>query len=1037
LAQVTLNQAPSRIVGHPNPEQLSVVSANPNLVEGRELYEPEGIALDTSVTPPIVYVADTLNNRVLAWKNGTGFNNGQAADLIIGQPDRFSTQPLGPGTIFSATGLSFPTGLAVYQGDLYVADTGNNRVLRFRKPFAQASQPPVPDLYIGQPNLSSRGINYNGSAGLPSAQGIFLSDNNNTFQSGIAFDGSGNLWMSDPGNRRVLRFKAADVAAGGGGLTADLELGQTDFTSLQPGLNTGVATSLVTLNQFAVPSAIAFDGKGRLYVTDSDPGNPVRFSRVLVFTAPFTSDQTAARAMSVFPPNQKPTSQSQIDATVMFDPEGIFFFSAGMGVVDRLSNRILIFDAYESWPDPNTQFSPQARAVIGQNFTFSNRNANNASGQTFFPPPSNTTLSGPVAVAFSGTELFVADAFNNRVLVMPLSGTTFGPATRVLGQDAFNTFAPNLIEGREFDFVKQTGTGLAADAAIAIDNSGDTPHLYVADPYNNRVLGFKDLRTLAAGKYADVVIGQPTMATSVCNYPTGDPTKPTQSSLCLPMGLLVDGKGNLYVTDSGNGRVLRFPAPFSQQGPLQQADLVLGQQNFTTVITDPSAINMASPYGLAFTANGLVVSDSADNRVLYFPFTANGTFTAGTDNGLAATKVFGQTKFTSVTAGSTSTTLSAPHHLAADTDSHIYVVDSINGRVQIFADPNSAGTPTGASAIYSITQLNQPRGIYVSSITGEIWVTNSGGANCLRYPKYVSLLLNGSPTATIPAASVTLAVAQDQYGDLFVADGTNRIAIYYQGLAFQNAANFLARPLAPGMVASVYPAPNTTAQFAASTAVSDLPLATTLADTQVRFNGLPAPLYFVATGQINFYVPMGAPTSGTAEVEVVRPSTGQVLAASQVQMSTGSPGVFLYPQGQTGPLRTAAVINSQDNTINSTTNPVLRGQVVSIYATGQGLVPNAPPDGVPAPTDGTVLNTPTLPNVVIGTCDVDDKSCNGGETDEHVLFSGLAPGLVGVWQINVKIPMGVPPGTQTLLGIIMNGLFSIDPSQYRTTIAVK
>jgi len=69
-----LNNLPSRVLGHPNPEQISnVVSFTPNLVEGRELYQPEGIALDASVTPPIVYVSDTGNNRVLAWKNATRF----------------------------------------------------------------------------------------------------------------------------------------------------------------------------------------------------------------------------------------------------------------------------------------------------------------------------------------------------------------------------------------------------------------------------------------------------------------------------------------------------------------------------------------------------------------------------------------------------------------------------------------------------------------------------------------------------------------------------------------------------------------------------------------------------------------------------------------------------------------------------------------------------------------------------------------------------------------------------------------------------
>jgi hypothetical protein len=143
---------------------------------------------------------------------------------------------------------------------------------------------------------------------------------------------------------------------------------------------------------------------------------------------------------------------------------------------------------------------------------------------------------------------------------------------RLLGQDRFDSNSVNLIEGREFRFVTQS-----SDAALAIDSTGDTPHLYVSDPYNNRVLGFRDLRTLKPGAKADLVIGQPDMATALCNYPTGKINQPTQSSLCGPMGLQLDSAGNLYVADFGNGRVLRFPTPFSHQGN-QQADLVLGNR---------------------------------------------------------------------------------------------------------------------------------------------------------------------------------------------------------------------------------------------------------------------------------------------------------------------------------------------------------------------------------------------------------------------------------------------------------------------------
>jgi uncharacterized protein (TIGR03437 family) len=615
---------------------------------------------------------------------------------------------------------------------------------------------------------------------------------------------------------------------------------------------------------------------------------------------------------------------------------------------------------------------------------------------------------------------------------MPQQNGAFPSATRILGQDRFDTPSPNLIEGREFRFTFST----IADAAIALDTTGDTPHLYISDPYNNRVLGFADARLVAAGRKADIVIGQPDFQTALCNYPSNSADQPTQSSLCGPMGVVVDSSGNLYVADSGNGRVLRFPTPFSHLGQ-QQADLVLGQRDFTSKITDPTPRTMAAPYGLVFIGNvGLAVSDQAHARVLLFPFSGNGTFAAGTDNGKAATKVFGQPDFTTITRGNDDTKMNLPHHISSDTDARLYVADTGNSRVLIF-DSVSNVPSAGAHAAYSITGLHSPEGVFVSQNTGEIWVadTNNSGL-ALRYPRFDSLVITGASNARIQAASATLAVAQDQFGDLFIADASNRVAIYFPGLVAENGANFMVtRPLAPGLVTSIFPLGN---QFGKDTVSFDqLPnptsLPKTLADLQVIFNGQPAPVYFVSPGQINFLVPNDAPTTGFVDLLVSRPSTGQVLAAGIVSMNTVSPGVFLNPLTQTGKLRQAAVLN-QDSTVNGPTNPAARGSIIQIFGTGGGHVPGAPPDGQVASGQ---TSTDTKPRVSVGPCFVDDPACTS-EQGDHIPYSGLAPGLIGVWQINVQIPMVVPPGNQTPILVLMNSVGSTDTSTgYIQTIAVK
>src|SRR5258708_9719959 len=149
------NPAPSRIVGQALLQQSGVLTATAvNLVEGRELNRPSGIALDMSVSPPILYVADFGNNRVLAWKNAFGFGKGDAAaaDLAIGQRDLISTARQGPGLPGTlSTGLFGPTGIAVdKKGALYVIDTGHNRILRYPAPLSQTGDLLQEDLIIFQ-----------------------------------------------------------------------------------------------------------------------------------------------------------------------------------------------------------------------------------------------------------------------------------------------------------------------------------------------------------------------------------------------------------------------------------------------------------------------------------------------------------------------------------------------------------------------------------------------------------------------------------------------------------------------------------------------------------------------------------------------------------------------------------------------------------------------------------------------------------------------------------------------------------------------
>jgi uncharacterized protein (TIGR03437 family) len=451
-----------------------------------------------------------------------------------------------------------------------------------------------------------------------------------------------------------------------------------------------------------------------------------------------------------------------------------------------------------------------------------------------------------------------------------------------------------------------------------------------------------------------------------------------------------------------------------------------------------------------------VVSDNQYNRVLFIPFSSNGTFNTGADNGKAATKVFGQPNFTTIQkpAGNALNQMNGPRGITCDSTGQVYVADTGNNRILVFPDPNNAQTSSNASAQVQIPGLGSPRSVYVNSGTGEIWVTNSSAGTLVRYPKYETLIFNSTPTATIQnvvnnTLIPTLAVAQDQYGDLFVADSYNQVVVYYQGFDYVNAATSLVKPLSPGMIATLYPLASAT-QFGANTQTnSNATLPTSMGDIQVTVNGTLAPLYYISPGQINFFVPQATPVNTSVEVDVIQVSTGQVLGAEQAQMATLSPGLFTSCQAnQTGTLREACVLN-QDNTVNSSSNPAPRGSVVQIFGTGQGLVSNPPADGAPASSSPLSITQGTA-RVIMNTCYTDecgpaqpgDVGTSGSASSSWVPFSGLAPGFAGLWQVNAQIPMAVPPSSQTgqgtLLVVVINNVPSSDTtSGFRTYFYVK
>ena len=223
-----------------------------------------------------------------------------------------------------------------------------------------------------------------------------------------------------------------------------------------------------------------------------------------------------------------------------------------------------------------------------------------------------------------------------------------------------------------------------------------------------------------------------------------------------------------------------------------------------------------------------------------------------------------------------------------------------------------------------------------------------------------------------------------------------------------NGASFGA--VSPGTIVSIF-GTNLSSDVAVGMSV---PLSTTLNQTSVTFNGTPLPLFFVSAGQVNAQIPFNTPTGAVTAV-VTR--AGQSSQSQAIQIAAFSPGIFTFSQDGKGQgviqISNTFFIAAPTGSIPGfQTRPATRGvEFLTIYCTGLGLVTNPPAPG-DAASSTTLSPTTTTPAVTIG----------GVQTPS--LFSGLAPGFVGLYQVNVAVPAGAPVGNTVPVVITAGGATS-------------
>jgi sugar lactone lactonase YvrE len=690
-------------------------------VTATSLNIPAGVAVDAQGN---VYVADAGNNRVVQFSAEGGLTNGQAGDLFFGQGSGTGNAANAGGV--SAHALNGPQAVAVDdEGNLYVADSGNNRVLAFSSGFSSLDASRV----FGQPSFSDN---------TPDISGINASGLASPY--GVAVDGAENVYVSDGGNARLLEYNASSSPFN----TADRFFGQATFNG--GAVNAGGSTSD---HGFDSPSEVAVDTAGNLYAADFSNNRMLKFDVPVPYAAPTLSRLSPARtplgssavtldvnghnfmAGSVVRWNNvnRPTryiSSIQLQASLPASdvaangPSVVKVFTPGPGGGTSLGQTLTLYARHAQ--------DTTADAVFGQP-DFGQADANNAA----MDPASQ--LNGPTGLTIDrrSGRLFVADSKNNRVLSWPsAAGLANGqPADLVLGQTDLAGTAANMGLGQV------NARGLDSPYGLALDGQGN---LYVADYKNHRVLEFA--APLSSGMAADMVFGQ------ASSFTTGLPNKTgiSADTLNFPDAVVVDAAGNVYIADGNNYRVLEYDNPLTGD---TTADRVFGQ---TSLITNtyngltPSAATLGLPGGLALDDQGsLYVADFFDCRVLvYFnPLTSDG----------AANRVLGQPSFVAHdpnTGGLSARSLYLPSNVAVDAANNVLVWDEVNSRIleypapitnheaatRVFGQPSFITNTANYDGV-SATSLSNGFGLALDA-QENLFVADGGNSRVLEYARPLS-----------------------------------------------------------------------------------------------------------------------------------------------------------------------------------------------------------------------------------------------------------------------------------------------------------
>jgi len=530
-------------------------------------------------------------------------------------------------------------------------------------------------------------------------------------------------------------------------------------------------------------------------------------------------------------------------------------------------------------------------------------------------------------------------------------------------QYTISAFAGTGTAGFSGDGSAASSAQLSSPGGMAFDSSGN---LYIADSVNQVI------RKISGGNISTVA------GTSGTGGFAGDGKAATSAELRDPSGVAVDSSGNIYIADTGN-HVIRM---VSTSGTIS----TIAGDNIGGYAGDTGAAVNAElefPSSVAVDSSGnIYIADSGNNVIR--------EVTGGVIN-------------TILGAGITSTLLADPESILLDGKGNLYICEGDGLHVLKFALATSTVTVIAGDGNVGFSgdfgpatdaTLNDPKSIALDS-NGYLYIadTNNNRIRKVSLDGDITTIAGLGPPAYGgnggPAAKALLwaphGLAVDGSGNVYVADTENQVIRLLKPVAptitasgLVNAASFKSQ-VSPGALATIFGS-----NFVGTglSGVASLPLPASLGGVSVSVNGKPGPVLYVNTDQINFQIPWEtAPGPATLTVS----SNGMKTSTVNVTVEAAAPGLFFYGSH--------AIVQNSDFSLNSSGNPAKVGDTILAYLTGAGAVSPKVADGAPAGSSPLSKVTSSV-------------SATIGSQTAQVSFAGLAPGFVGLWQVNIIVPPG-------------------------------